>query len=227
MAIKLLLVEDDARLSQVLINMLNRANYEVDLVSSLIDAKFAVVDTDYDLVLLDRLLTDGDGIDLVLYSNEHHLQIRFLILSALSDVANKVKGLEYGAHDYISKPFEPDELLARIKVQLRSSLKSEEHCLSAGSLTLNSTTLELTKDSTVIDLPRRELQLLDILLRNKGFVVTRSRLEEAMYGVNEEILSNSLESHISKLRKNISTLESSISIVTVRGIGYRMIINEN
>ena len=219
---KLLLVEDDPDLATTMRRLLERQNHVVDHADSLRLAKAAVVENEYSIVLLDRRLPDGEGTDLIEYARGKGLPLRFLILSALGDLDQRVEGLDLGADDYMVKPFEPDELLARLRAAERRPLPASARILELGNLQLNCATRNFRVSGETVVLPRREMMILESLLQAAGRVVTRDRLESAAYGYEEEVQSNTLESHISRLRKNLTGRKAGVAIRTIRGVGYML-----
>ena len=219
---KLLLVEDDPDLATTMRRLLERQNHVVDHADSLRLAKVAIVENEYSIVLLDRRLPDGEGTDLIEYARGKGLSLRFLILSALGDLDQRVEGLDLGADDYMVKPFEPDELLARLRAAERRPLPASARILELGNLRLNCETRNFRVSGETVVLPRREMMILESLLQAAGRVVTRDRLESAAYGYDEEVQSNTLESHISRLRKNLTGRKAGVAIRTIRGVGYML-----
>ena len=219
---KLLLVEDDPDLATTMRRLLERQNHVVDHADSLRLAKVAIVENEYSIVLLDRRLPDGEGTDLIEYARGKGLPLRFLILSALGDLDQRVEGLDLGADDYMVKPFEPDELLARLRAAERRPLPASARILELGNLRLNCETRNFRVSGETVVLPRREMMILESLLQAAGRVVTRDRLESAAYGYDEEVQSNTLESHISRLRKNLTGRKAGVAIRTIRGVGYML-----
>ncbi|RLV59875.1 DNA-binding response regulator [Parashewanella curva] len=220
MYMRILLVEDDINLADVNRRLLVREGYVVDVAPSVAIAKAAVVDIKYDIILLDRMLPDGDGLELIKFSEKKNIPNRFLVLSALNDVDERIQGLDIGADDYIPKPFEPEELLARIRAALRHGLEEIKKEIKCGQLIFDCVGRSFQINGDAFVLPRRELIVLETLIQRVGRVTTRETIESEMYGYDDEILSNSLESHISKLRKNLKEHNIDASIHTVRGVGY-------
>lgn len=219
---KILFVEDESELAEITRALLERERYVVDTAETVAIAKVMLLDDKYGLVLLDRRLPDGDGIELIRYAARKNIETRFLILSALGDLFDRVEGLDVGADDYIVKPFEPEELLARIRAASRRPLPETSKYLELGNLRLNCSTRNFRVAGETHLLPRRELVILETLLARAGRVVTRDTLESAMYGYDDEVQSNTLESHISRLRKHLSNVNSGVAIHTIRGVGYML-----
>ena len=224
---RVLLVEDDPNLSDAIRRLLRKEGHVVDVADSLHMARAAITGNPYAVVLLDRMLPDGDGTRLIFHARDHGVHTRFLILSALGDTDQRVEGLDLGADDYVVKPFEPDELCARIRAVARRPVMETSRTVELGNLRMEGDTGDLTtsngaEDDTPILLPRREMTLLQKLMERAGRVVTRDALETAMYGYDEVVYSNTLESHVSRLRKHLAETEAGVAIHTIRGVGYML-----
>ena len=225
---RILLVEDDPNLSEAIRRLLRKEGYVVDVADSLRMAKAAVTDHPYEVVLLDRMLPDGEGTALIFHARDAGVRTRFLILSALGDIQERVEGLDLGADDYIVKPFEPDELCARIRAVGRRPTGDGPRPVEFGNLRLDRGSRDVVamangeSESIPLVLPRRELTLLQTLLERAGRVVTRESLESAMYGYDDLFQSNTLESHVSRLRKHLAETDAGVAIHTIRGVGYML-----
>ena len=220
---RILLVEDQPELGATLAERLNAEGYVVDLAASLGEAIEAVLGADYRLVLLDRRLPDGDGLSLLPVLRTRPTSPPAIVLTALDDVPDRVAGLDAGAEDYLIKPFALDELLARIRVLLRrSGAGSRTPSVVVGGLEYDLGSREARIDGLPLPLPRRELAILDALARRAGRVVMREHLESQVYGYDDEISSNALEAHISRLRKRLSEAGAGVMLHGVRGIGYML-----
>jgi DNA-binding response OmpR family regulator len=221
--VRILLVEDQPELGATLAERLKAEGYVVDLAASLGEAIEAVLGADYRLVLLDRRLPDGDGLSLLPVLRTRPTSPPAIVLTALDDVPDRVAGLDAGAEDYLIKPFALDELLARIRVLLRrSGAGSRTPSVVVGGLEYDLGSREARIDGLPLPLPRRELAILDALARRAGRVVMREHLESQVYGYDDEISSNALEAHISRLRKRLSEAGAGVMLHGVRGIGYML-----
>ena len=219
---KILLVEDDPELAKVTQRLLHRHNYIVDVAENLAVARSALLGSGYEVVLLDRRLPDGDGIDLIRFAQKHGHSCKFLVLSALGELQERVEGLDLGADDYMVKPFEPEELLARIRAAERRPTPEVGRVLEIGSLRLDCDTRNFYVDEEAMILPRREMVILEELMHGANRVVGRETLENSMYGYDEQYESNTLEAHMSRLRKTLATRGCGVRIHTVRGVGYML-----
>lgn len=222
-AMRLLLVEDDADVAETLVSFLEKNGFVVDLAPSLEIARDVITDNEFDLVVLDRLLPDGDGVSLIAFSERQKLPHRFLVLTALSDLDERLQGLELGADDYLAKPFEPRELLARVRNVLRREIKVTREIRQFGPLSFDVTGSAFFMDGEPFPLRRIEALVLEALMARPGVLVPRETLEARVYGYDKFVNANSLESQISRLRKNLSGKTSRVKIQAIRGIGYKLI----
>ena len=220
---RILLVEDEPELGATLAARLGRDGFVVDFVASLGEAIEAVLGAEYRLLLLDRRLPDGDGLSLLPVLRTRPAPPPAIVLTALDDVPDRVAGLDAGAEDYLIKPFAYDELLARIRVLLRrSSLGTPAPRVVVGCLEFDLGVREARVGGLPLSLPRRELAILDALARRAGRVVMREHLESQVYGYDDEISSNALEAHVSRLRKRLAEAGAQVVLHGVRGIGYML-----
>lgn len=220
---RLLLVEDDSDLAGAMVRRLTRESYVVDHVATLGLAVEAVMQLDYRVVLLDRRLPDGDGIGLLPVLRTRPEPAAAIVLTALDDIPDRVIGLDSGAEDYLIKPFAIDELLARLRVLLRRSGRADRSDrVTVGQLSYDLTNREPYALGRPIAVPRRELALLDALVRRAGRVVLREKVEAAVYGFDDEVGPNALEAHVSRLRRRLNDAGAQVVIHGVRGVGYML-----
>lgn len=214
----ILLVEDDSSMALALKRALGKQGYSVNAVSSG-ETALHVIDLEApDIVILDLGLPDLDGIDVLRSLREKHAELPVLLLTARSELDDKIRGLDSGADDYLAKPFAMAELFARLRVLERrlSTSKSAEIVIGDVSLSINDNTVALR--GSEIQLTRKEYMLLKSLMENAGRIQPRHVLESRLYGWGEEVASNALEVHVHHLRKKLGTE----FISTVRGVGYRV-----
>ncbi|AWZ20926.1 two-component response regulator [Roseovarius sp. TM1035] len=217
---RILLVEDEPRLAESLRKVLERERFIVDHASGVESAREASKLGTFDLVLLDRSLPDGEGLSLLPSLRADNPGIHVIVLSARNGVNDRVAGLDGGADDYLTKPFSIDEMLARIRAVFRRPAKLAHATIRAGSLVFDLAYEEVEVDGARIDLPRRELRVLAALIKRRGRTVQREALENAVFGFDDEIQSNTLDSHISRLRRRLTTAGARIEIHAIRGVGY-------
>lgn len=220
---RILLVEDEPELAAATVARLSGEGFVVDHFASLGEAIEAVLGAEYRAVLLDRRLPDGDGLSLLPVLRTRPSPPPVIVLTALDDVPDRVAGLDAGAEDYLIKPFAYEELTARLRVLLRRFAASAPMpSVKLGELEYDPAARELRVGGTAIPLPRRELAILDALMRRAGRVVMREHLESQVYGFDEEISSNALEAHISRLRRRLADARASVILHGVRGVGYML-----
>ena len=215
---QILLVEDDRALASALQEALRQQDYAINVVASG-EAAVYVINTDPpDLVILDLGLPDIDGIEVLKRVRQKQHDLPILLLTARSRVEDKISGLDSGADDYLAKPFEMEELFARLRVLARrlNTSKTAEIAIGEVSLDINLKTVSL--GGTELELSSKEYMLLKSLMENAGRVQTRHTLESRLYSWGEEVASNALEVHIHHLRKKLG----SDFIKTVRGVGYKV-----
>ena len=218
---RILLVEDDPGLAKELVHGLEREGWAVDHVACLADAFEAIIQNPYRAILLDRRLPDGDGISLVPAAKSRPSRPPIIFLTARDDVADRVEGLDAGADDYLVKPFAMGELLARLRVTARRpSACATTPSVEVGRLSFDPTTREARIGGKPLSLPRRELALLELLVRRAGRVVQRNYLDSELYGMDAEVSANALETQVSRLRKRLQEEGAGVELRTIRGVGY-------
>lgn len=217
---RILLVEDEADIALNLQKYLQGHDFQVDIAETLTIAWESVQSIDYPLVVLDRRLPDGDGIQLIVKSQRLDTVPRFLVLSALGDVDDKIQGLNIGASDYMAKPFEPKELLARIQAMLRMPRPRDGGVVTIANLSYDRGTRQFSVNGEAFDLRRRELELLEVLITRSRQIVSRDDLFDRLYGFDEIPSANTLDSHISRLRNRLAEAGSGARIQTARNLGY-------
>lgn len=217
---RLLLVEDEPEMAAMLAATLRNQGIVVDSAGSLDIAREAIRSTAHDVVLLDRTLPDGDGLELVPQLRAGDAHIPVIVLSARGSTDDRIEGLDNGADDYLPKPFSVEELLARLRAVLRRPNEVRMEPVRLANLSFDLEARQASVDGRPLDLPRRELLVLEALMRRSGRSVTRGVLEEAVFGFDDEIASNTLDAHISRLRRRLSDAGARIDLHAIRGIGY-------
>jgi DNA-binding response OmpR family regulator len=220
---RILLVEDDPALAREIIRALERDHWALDHVSSLADAFEAVLLSSYRLILLDRRLPDGDGIALVAAAKSRPSPPSIIFLTARDEVADRIEGLDAGADDYLVKPFALDELLARMRAAARRpAAGAPPEPLQVGRLSFDLSSREARVEGRSLGLPRRELALLELLVRRAGRVIQRTHLESELYGFDAEVSGNALETLVSRLRRRLEEADAGLELRTIRGVGYML-----
>ena len=223
--VRLLVIEDEDRLSGILRSKLSDAGFAVDIAGSAADAEAALELINYDAAVLDLGLPDGDGLTVLASVRRLGKTLPILILTARDAVEDRVGGLNAGADDYLTKPFAMTELIARIKALLRRPGGVLGITLDAGNVRLDTVGRELTVAETPVNLSRRELAILEQMMRRFGRIVPKAVLEEKLYGIDEEPDSNPIPVHVHHLRRQLQAANASLAIHTIRGVGY--ILTEN
>jgi DNA-binding response OmpR family regulator len=217
---RILLIEDHRRLAEAVAEGLEDEGFGVDIFGTAEDGEAAARTLAYDAIILDLGLPDRDGLGLLKSLRTAGNSTPILILTARDAVDARVSGLDAGADDYVLKPFAIKELAARLRALLRRPEGVLGAVLKAGNIELNSVGRAVSVNGVPTSIPRRELDVLELLMRRAGQVVTRAMLEDKMYGLNDTVLPNALEQTVSRLRKHLSRSKSSVSIHTMRGVGY-------
>ncbi len=217
---RVLLVEDHEALASEVALKIQRAGYEVDRVDTIERAIGALDGRPYSLALLDRRLPDGDGILLIRRIRRQQPTMRILILSALDAVDHKIDGLEAGADDYLTKPFSLDEMIARIRAHLREHASHEAPPIEIGLLSFDLERRSVTVANRPVLFSRRELILLEALVRHVNRVVSRDTLQFQLYGRDTNVADHALTSIVSRLRARLAELGAGAEIYPLRGLGY-------
>ncbi|MEJ5154207.1 response regulator transcription factor [Gluconobacter wancherniae] len=217
---RILIVEDEPHLGSAVQERLREAGHAVDWFMTLADARAILLTMNYDVVVLDLGLPDGSGRTLLRELRRARSTVAVLITTAQDQISDRIAGLSEGADDYIVKPYDLDELSARVDAVSRryGGGSGENEILLDDGLALDLSRHRLSHDGTEIDLTAREWAVIEALARRPGAVCSRERLEDALYGLGEEVESNAIEVFISRLRKKLG----SGTIITVRGRGYRL-----
>jgi DNA-binding response OmpR family regulator len=218
--VRLLVIEDEPRIAEILKSGLQRAAFVVDVVRLCADAREALALTAYDAAILDLGLPDGDGLHLLAELRSAHNGVPILILTARDAVEDRVSGLDAGADDYLIKPFEMVELVARTKALLRRPGGALGIALEAGNIVFDTIGRDVRVGGVPLHLPRRECAILEHLLRRQGRVVPKSLLEDKLYGIDQELESNAVPVHVHHLRRKLQESNATAEIHTVRGVGY-------
>jgi two-component system copper resistance phosphate regulon response regulator CusR len=217
-----LIVEDDERLRQIVRRTLGRLNLACDEAGSIEEADELLELHPYDVVVLDRRLPDGDGVQLCRDARARGFANAILMLTALDDARSMIEGLGEGADDYVGKPFDVDVLAARVKALLRRNERRPQQLLIAGAIELDPWKRSATRDGIALTLTAREFRLLEALMHAPGAVVSREELMEQAWGEREEPMSNTIDVLIARLRRKLEAAGEPEAIETVRGLGYRL-----
>ncbi|MGP1366695.1 MAG: response regulator transcription factor [Schwartzia sp. (in: firmicutes)] len=220
---KVLLAEDDAKLGKLIKYMLERNDISVEWVTRGDEIyEYATYD-DYDVLILDWMMPGVSGVEACRRLRESGYEKAVLMLTARDAVEDRVTGLDAGADDYLVKPFEFAELLARLRaLGRRSSQKIQQDVVQVGEFTLNRTAKVLKKQDKVIQLSPREFQIFDLLAQNLGIVVPREIILDRIWGLESEVSSNNIDSYVKLIRKKLDLGDGKTMIHTIRGVGYKL-----
>lgn len=220
---RILIIEDEKKLAESLAQILKKNGYLVDLAFDGVRGEDNALSAIYDLILLDIMLPQKDGISVLKSLRKQGLETPIILLTAKGDLEDKVRGLDMGADDYLPKPFESAELLARIRASLRRrNTPLEDHKLSYGDLQLDKQNLILSANGNQVSLTFKEAELMEFFILQKKTVSTKELLIDKIWGFDSEANNNHVEVYISFLRKKLTFLKSNITIHTVRGVGYTL-----
>ena len=217
---RILVVEDEKRLTSFIKHGLEEQSYAVDIAFDGEEGEYLACTNDYDLIILDILLPLQDGWKTCENIRKEGVDIPIIMLTALDDVSDRVKGLDHGADDYITKPFEFDEFLARVRAQIRRRYNFNKPLLAVGDLKLDTHTRKVFQNRNSIDLTNKEFALLEYLILNKDKVVTRTMIAEHVWDLHFDAGSNVIDVMVNYLRKKIEPVNGGKVIHTVRGAGY-------
>lgn len=221
--VKVLIIEDEYSLADAIRESLEKEHLNVTIVTNGLDGEDEALTGLYDLILLDIMLPKRNGFEILRTFKEEKLKTPIIILTAKSEMDDKLNGLENGADDYITKPFHMKELLARVKIILKRSTNLEDtKTLTYGDLTLDLSTGKLKCQNNEVAINGKELNLIELLLINKEQIIEKEVLTDKIWGYDSDAEYNSVEVYISFLRKKINLLGSKVKISTVRGIGYKL-----
>ena len=218
---KILVVDDEIELLDQLKKVLERNRYQVETAPDGETARNKIFDNMYDLILLDIMLPRVDGLSVLKEMRTASINTPVIMLTARSDIEDKVQGLDYGADDYLAKPFSMAELLARVRALMRRG-GERDPVLSAGTLKLDTVSRNISQDGSPLSLTTKEFSILEFLLYNKGSAVSRFNLAEHVWGDDFDpfSMSNFIDVHIKNLRKKIKNSDHTPIIRTIRGIGF-------
>ncbi len=222
---RILIVEDEFNLADAIKTKLQKEKYIVDVSADGEDGFYKANANIYDLIILDVMLPNMNGFDILKGIREKEIQSKVIMLTAKSMIEDKLNGLQNGANDYITKPFHIDELIARVNIQLKdpTSFKKQD-IIEYGDLELNIKKTKLTCKTTneSVELVCKEFQLLEYFMNNPEQILSKEQIYDKVWGIENEIESNNLEAFLSFLRRKLKAIESSVNIKAVRGLGYKL-----
>lgn len=223
---RVLIVEDEVRLAEALVQIMEEQKYQADMVHDGSDGLLYALSGEYDIIVLDVMLPKKDGFQIVKELRANKIATPVLMLTARDDVRDKISGLDHGADDYMTKPFVPEELLARIRALSRRQGEVVVENLEYADLSLDLSTNDLWCGPKSVHLGFKEFEILKILIANSKAIVSKEMLISKVWGSNSEAEDNNVEAYISFLRKKFFFLGSKVGIGTVRKVGYRLEVAE-
>ncbi len=219
---RILLAEDEKELSKALCAILKHNNYSVDPVYNGEDALDYALCENYDVIVLDIMMPKMDGLEVLKKLRNLKISTPILMLTAKAEVNDRIKGLDTGADDYLTKPFSTGELLARLRAVSRRKSEFTPNVLSFGNLKLNKASYELSTSKTSFKLGNKEFQMMDMLLSSPGRMISTEHFMDKIWGYESEAEINVVWVYISYLRKKLAALEADVEIKATRGVGYSL-----
>ena len=219
---RILVIEDQCSLSEAISSFLKIKGHATDVAGTIREAELSLLGADYSIVLLDLMLPDGSGMDLLKQIRRKKLQVGVLIMTAKDQISDRIRGLESGADDYLIKPFDLDEMYARVQAVQRRYVGNKEGIIEILGYQINLPQKTISQNGVDINLTSKEWAILERIAQSPKSVTSKDQLENAIYTFNEEIGSNTIEVYISQIRKK--TCKDLIT--TVRGLGYKLGKNE-
>ena len=226
---RILLVEDEYSLSDLIVTRLKKEKYEVDTSYDGEEGLYNALNDIYDLIILDIMLPKINGIEILKEIKNNKIKAKVIMLTAKSELDDKLLGLNSGAIDYITKPFHMDELVARVNTQLRNNINlDDKNTLEYGDIKLNIKTSNLicTTTNEEINIINKEFQLLEYFMNNPNQILSRDQIYDKIWGLESEAYSNNLEAYLSFIRKKLKIIGSKVTIKSSRGQGYKMVVED-
>ncbi len=221
---KILIIEDEYNLADAISAMLKAQNYMVDIRTDGEEGLYEALTDIYDLIILDVMLPNKNGFEILKEIKQEKISSKVIMLTAKSTIEDKMIGFKTGADDYLTKPFHMDELLARVNLKLRKDNNEENSILKYNDIELDTKKLILKNTTTKseVSVIGKEFQLLELLIRNKNIVLSKEQIFNKIWGFESECEINTLEAYISFIRKKLKLIKSQVQIKAIRGIGYRL-----
>jgi len=224
---RILLVEDERHLSEAIVHILKQQHYTVDAVYDGMDGYHYILSDIYDIVILDVMLPGMNGYDVLRKIREEGMETTILMLTARSQIADKVKGLDYGADDYLTKPFAMDELVARLRaLSRRQGRQFEREVTELGDIEFDRNLGTLYNNESSVHLTNLEMQLLELLLSRRGMITSKEQIIVKLWGYDTDADDNNVEVYISFLRKKLRYVSKEFIIKTTKNVVYSLEVNE-
>ena len=225
---RILIIEDEQALASLIETRLKKEKYAVDVRNDGEEGLDEALSNIYDLIILDVMLPSMDGFTILKELRAEKIKSKVIMLTAKSQIEDKLNGFSKGADDYVTKPFHIDELVARINVQLRKETEVVKDYLELGDLKLNikNSSITCTKTNETIDIINKEFLLLEYLMKNSGQILSRNQIFDKVWGMDNESYSNNVEAYISFVRKKLKAIGSKVTIKAIRGMGYKLEVED-
>ena len=223
---RILVVEDEVRLAELVSDRLKKEKYIVDVSNDGEDGMYNALTDIYDLIILDIMLPNVSGIEILKSIRKNNINAKVIMLTAKGELDDKLLGFELGTDDYLTKPFHIDELVARVNVQLRKK-SNDTNIIEFGDIYLDLKKCNLINKNTndSINIINKEFQLLEYFLNNPNQVLSKELIYDKVWGMDSDIISNNLEAYLSFIRKKLKIIDSKVNIKSVRNLGYKMEYN--
>ena len=224
---RILVVEDERTLADIIQNRLKQEKYTVDVSHDGEDGLYNALNDIYDLIILDIMLPKVNGIEILKEIKSNNIKSKIIMLTAKGELDDKLVGFSNGANDYVTKPFHMDELIARVNAQLRINAQMVKDYIEYGDIRLNIKTSNLlcTTTNEEINIINKEFQLLEYFINNPNQIISKEQIYDKVWGINNESISNNLEAYLSFIRKKLKLIGSNVNIKSVRGMGYKLELN--
>ena len=224
---RILIVEDEYSLAELVSNRLKKEKYSVDVSLDGEDGLYNALLDIYDLIILDIMLPHVNGIEILREIKRNGVKSKVIMLTAKTELEDKLLGFSEGANDYVPKPFHIDELVARVNAQLRIKSNADNN-LEFGDISLDLKTCNLINKNTLekINIINKELQLLEYFLNNPNQILSKEMIYDKVWGIDNDSISNNLEAYLSFIRKKLKLIDSKVAIKAVRNLGYKMEYND-
>lgn len=225
----ILIIEDEYALAELIKEKLTKDGYIVDIETDGEEGYYNALSGLYDLIILDVMLPSMNGFEILKKLREEEIESKVIMLTAKSMLEDKLNGLENGANDYLTKPFHIEELLARVNVQLNKTSTSKKKKISYEDIEIDITksVLKNTNNNEEVELVCKELKLLEYFINNKEQILSKDQIYNKVWGVENEIESNNLEAYLSFIRRKLKAINSKVNIKAIRGLGYKMEVNND
>ena len=225
----ILIIEDEYALAELIKEKLTKDGYIVDIETDGEEGYYNALSGLYDLIILDVMLPSMNGFEILKKLREEEIESKVIMLTAKSMLEDKLNGLENGANDYLTKPFHIEELLARVNIQLNKTSTSKKKKISYEDIELDITksVLRNTNNNEEVELVCKELKLLEYFINNKEQILSKDQIYNKVWGVENEIESNNLEAYLSFIRRKLKAINSKVNIKAIRGLGYKMEVNND